>query len=503
MIDCFQLRFEKWQDVSFCYRIHCLAQLKKTKFSKDSKKMNFSQSGTQSKNQIYASIVYVGFGFFLLFSGHAAFRSLLPAIRPSSGPWLVAVNFTAYALGSLLHPRWLANYRQVCFALAALAHVQWIALLQLPIDDNDTPLGHFFIFLATLSSIVNGFGAGLLWATQGGWMAQQVQSDAKNNGYNTSRYTSCFLFFYGISGIVGNIVAACTLAYNIPVFEIIWYLFGISLAGFVWLALTPGRFLYLNYCPSEVEVVADEFISAESSESRDRSNSSDNEPTVVFDPAIISFVLPHSRWSLIKTLFTKTIFPWMLAPIFALSAMSAFAWVSLAASLPITSVPIAFCCYAVGSALGPIFASQLDRITNLVHALAQCFAIPSLLCFIYAGIYRLDLAASEYFSGAMIFLFGIVIGATNNTVYSIVSNRITLQVAKRTMLAPEQQPHLSGEAYCMHGFFYCIFFAAFSALSLALTVDKMAILIGIIMFLNTVLCVFMVKIIYARNGSLS
>lgn len=460
--------------------------------------MNFIPSGTQTSNQIYASIVYVGFGFFLLFSGHAAFRSLLPAIRPSSGPWLVAVNFTAYALGSLLHPRWLADYRKMCFALAALAHVQWIALLQLPIDDNDTPLGHFFIVLATISSLINGFGAGLLWATQGGWMAQQVQSGGKIGGFNTSRYTSCFLFFYGISGIVGNIVAACTLAYSIPVFDIIWYLFGISLAGFVWLALTPGRFLYLNYVPMQIDSSPldhdDEFYSFDTEGTENNNSSSEsNQTTVIFDPVSQDHFLPSRRWSLIKTLFTSTIFPWMLAPIFALSAMSAFTWVSLAASLPVASVPIAFCLYAVGSALGPILASQLDRTTGLVHALAQFFGTPSLLCFIYAGIYQPDHVATEYLSGAMIFLFGIVIGATNNNVYSIVSTCINLKVAKKTLLTSEQQPHLSGEAYCMHGFFYCMFFAAFSALSLAFNVQQMAILVGLIMFGNTVMCLFMIK----------
>jgi MFS family permease len=190
---------------------------------------------------MYTKICYVGFGFFLLFAGHAAFRSLLPAIRPTSGPWLVALNFTAYAIGSLLHPQWLVNYKRLFFTISALAHSQWIALLQFPVDDS---VG--FAALAGISSIINGFGAGLLWCCLGGWMAELVAGKKDV----ASKYNSLFLFFYGISGVIGNIVAACTIAYNISIFNVVWYLFAISLSGSVWLLFTPQKFLYMVTCKS-------------------------------------------------------------------------------------------------------------------------------------------------------------------------------------------------------------------------------------------------------------
>lgn len=93
------------------------------------------------------------------------FRSLLPALKPQRGALLVAVNFFAYAVGSLVHPRFLMLRRRACFGFAALAHAQWILIvLLLPASDDTSAMS---IAIAAISSIVNGFGAGTLWACQG------------------------------------------------------------------------------------------------------------------------------------------------------------------------------------------------------------------------------------------------------------------------------------------------------------------------------------------------
>jgi MFS family permease len=384
---------------------------------------------------MYTKICYVGFGFFLLFAGHAAFRSLLPAIRPTSGPWLVALNFTAYAIGSLLHPQWLVNYKRLFFTISALAHSQWIALLQFPVDDS---VG--FAALAGISSIINGFGAGLLWCCLGGWMAELVAGKKDV----ASKYNSLFLFFYGISGVIGNIVAACTIAYNISIFNVVWYLFAISLSGSVWLLFTPQKFLYIE---SE-----DEFESA---------NTEDD-------------MLSSSRWSLVKALFTETMFPWMLFPLVSLSSVSAITWVTLPISLPINIVPIAFIGYAVASATGPLIASHLSGYLEWIWVFIL-FIISTILCCIV-----LIISPNEpIITCICIFIFGWVIGGFNNIIYTVFTSLIKRE-SKITSLAD----HLPGEAYCMHGFFYCIFFAIFSVIALSLI--EMAILVICILSINIV-----------------
>jgi MFS family permease len=400
---------------------------------------------------MYAKIVYVGFGFFLLFAGHAAFRSLLPAIRPTTGPWLVALNFTAYALGSLLHPQWLANYKRLFFTISALAHSQWIALLQFPIDES---IG--FAALAGTSSIINGFGAGALWICVGSWMAEIVagQKDV------ASKYNSIFLFFYGISGVVGNIVAACTIAYDIPIFNVVWYLFAISLSGSCWLLFTPHKFLYVS-----LAIPIDEF---ESANTEDEENGESTNK------------LSSTRWSLIKALFTETMFPWMLSPLVSLSAVSAMTWVTLPITLPINIVPIAFIGYAVASATGPLIASRLSVYLEWIWVFIT-FIICTIICCIALMIAQ-ECKQCDGYSALIcitIFIFGIVIGGFNNIIYTVFTSLIKRE-SKITSLAD----HLPGEAYCMDGFFYCIFFALFSAISLPLF--YMSLLVIVLLSINII-----------------
>lgn len=391
---------------------------------------------------MYGKICYIGVGFFLLFSGHAAFRSLLPAIRPTTGPWLVALNFTAYAIGSLLHPQWLANYRRLFFTISALAHSQWIALLQFPVDESV-----YFAVLAGISSIINGFGSATLWCCLGGWMSEIVAGKKDM----ASKYNSVFLFFYGISGVIGNIVAACTIAYDISIFNVVWYLFAISLSGSCWLLFTPQKFLYIE--------LEDEFESA----------NTEND-------------LSTTRWSLVKALFTETMFPWMLVPLVSLSSVSAITWVTLPISLPINIVPIAFIGYAVASATGPLIASKISEYLEWIWVFI-IFIVSTILCCI-----ALIISPNEpIITCICIFIFGWVIGGFNNIIYTVFTSLIKRE-SKITGLAD----HLPGEAYCMHGFFYCIFFAIFSVISLSLI--EMAILVIAILSINIVVLLWYRKI---------
>jgi hypothetical protein len=435
---------------------------------------------------IYDAIVYVGLAFFFLFSGHSAFRSLLPAMRPVSGPWLVALNFAAYAVGSLLHPRWLSSHRRLLFLLGALAHVQWIASLQLPIDavDQESNTVRFFIAIASISSILNGFGAGLLWATYGGWMAEQIQNDPEISKHRA--HTGIFLAFYGISGIVGNSAAAAILAANISVYETVWYLFAASFTGCICFALMPVRYLHSvcdsiakegNECHLHSQINSEGFYTAESDCESDCKSEFESDCK-----GANLRVFPDTRWSLWRALFTQTNFLSIVPAIVCLSAISVLTWVSFPPLLEIKDVPIAFILYAISSAISPLVASRFLPSHELI-ALVTLWGV-----FIVAVSFANVFNAQEYpILWAFVFFGGFLIGTLNNIIYEYIARKITLQHAqKHTSLSAKMQEHLSGEAFCIHGFIYCLFFASFSGLSLAMTASQMTLLVGIIFLLNSV-----------------
>lgn len=481
-----------------------------------------------------ASVFYLGTCFFVLFAGVGTFRSLVPAIKPSSGSWLVAVNFVAYGFGSLLHPRFLFNRRRLCLVVAALAHAQWIALLQLPTGQGNA----LYDAIASVSSIVNGSGAGLLWATQGGWMGEVCRLDADRR--NAARYSGIFLTFYGASGIIGNIVAALTFHFGLDVISIVWYLFGVSLAGVALLACTPRRLLYVvdnrgggRNVEQDEEDIGGSMHSALSS-----SDEMSNEKCTVDDDDGMQSALEHSsssgeeedvkeenrplservraewrdwrrkrigvvpigasrrfaierdlltddrtvaveaarrrfaRLYTIRALFTQTVFPRALPIIAALSSVSAFLWVAMAKALRQDVVPIVFAAYAAANACGPPLGALLDRRFGTKPALlivTIALALP--VCVYFVALHPLlasssvPISHSDYAMGTLACVFGVVIGAYNNAIYALFATEIDPQVASQTTLLPDEQEHLPGEAFCMHGFFYCIFYAVFSFLS--------------------------------------
>jgi hypothetical protein len=460
-----------------------------------------TQQPTSLNRHALFAVCYLGFCFFVLFAGVATFRSLVPSLKPSSGAWLIAVNFVAYGLGSLLHPRVLFNQRRICLVVAALAHSQWIALLQLPTGEGNG----LYDAIGGISSIVNGGGAGLLWATQGGWLGEVCRLDTERK--NAPRYSAVFLAFYGVSGLVGNIVAALTFHFGVDVHSIVWYLFGVSLAGALLLAVTPRRFLYVERFDDTLSfhtngerdddddmqsALSEEFdeFSVEETLQSDFVDGKNQAPAFVAFGASRRFVIGNDRSDgrdlkrrfgrlrTIRALFCGTVFTRALPVIGTLSSVSAFLWVAMAKVLAKEVVPIVFAIYAVANACGPPLGAFVDRRLGTKPALLAItvtVSLPACIYFVALHPYVVPPAHSDYAIGFLAVCFGVVIGAYNNAIYALFATEIDPRVAEAQIsLTAAEQRHLPGEAFCMHGFFYCIFYAAFSFLAGIVDLQGMA-----------------------------
>lgn len=421
------------------------------------------------------AVAYVGFSFFVLFSGHAVFRSLLPAWKPQSGPLLVAASFFAYAIGSLVHPRFIRNYRRQCFVFGALAQAQWIGMLQLPVENPAFPA------VSTLSSFLNGLGAGLLWSTEGGWMSSIC---SLKNPHQAQYYTGMFLSFYGASGFLGNIAAALTLAFaSTSISIVVWCLFGIACAGGLFMIFAPSRYFYPPTATDRAipQSSLNIFQLTSGTSKRFHQFAADSEA---------------SRILTIKSLFRETVFSRTIPAIMALSFVSAFAWVvipTLCASafqvdgdLPVYLVPTLFSLYAFANAFGAPLSSSFIRKTSVstVFSIASIFiALPIMLYFTAAEISGKD---SIYGLAVSTFLCGVVVGTYNNCLYALYATKITMETAKETTLPKENYPHLIGEAYCWHGFIYCMFFTIFSSVTAVTPARWLALVAAISTILGTI-----------------
>jgi MFS family permease len=334
---------------------------------------------------------------------------LVPALQPTSGSLLVAANFFAYAFGALIPARFLMKRRRLCFTLGMIAHAQWIAVLQVPFQDGNPGL----IVLTALSSIINGFGAGLLWSTEGGWIGEFCSlDDPKNAAY----FTGVFLALYGASGIIGNIAAALAL-YFAPnsLRDFIWYLFATAMLGVVIMVCSPQPFLYIpkfdalevganevddmQSCVSDAETKPESF--SESLESLFDLNASESESTSASTGTFTLVALTAglskrfyngaangavdsgarvSRLHVIGVLFRETIFARSICAIAAHAGVQVFAWVSIpsmfSSSNNIFWVPALFALYAIATTIGaPLSTWCTKRLSIPAVFSAACLVV--------------------------------------------------------------------------------------------------------------------------------
>jgi MFS family permease len=138
-----------------------------------------------------------------------------------------------YAIGSLFTPSFeSAQGRRVIFGFAAWTYPTWILCLLLP---GDWPI--------SVASVVNGAAAGLLWTTQGNWIASVSSAQPQRAGFNSG----LFMLLYSASTVIGQ--AAALIAFDCAGLEsvespsLVWGMAAASALGMLMLVATPVRWL--------------------------------------------------------------------------------------------------------------------------------------------------------------------------------------------------------------------------------------------------------------------
>ena len=129
-------------------------------------------------------------------------------------------------------------------------------------------------------------------------------------------------------------------------------------------------------------------------------------------------------------------------------------------------VPALFAVYAFANAVGAPTSSLFLRrfsIAAVFSAVSLLLALPTMIYFMFLH-QTVPQQYAVYSLGIASLIFGVCVGTYNNCLYALYASTITAKTAEETTLPIENRPHLSGEAYCIHGFLYCVFYPLFSTL---------------------------------------
>ena len=302
-----------------------------------------------------------------------------------------------------------------------------------------------------------------------------------NNPHQAAYYTGMFLSFYGASGFLGNIAAMLTLLFaSNSISIVVWCLFIIASAGGLFLLFAPRKFLYTRD------------LSIEDGRQKNPANGTSKlfQLTGGISKRFHQSVgQDKNRLYTIKVLFTQTFFAKTIPAIAALAFVSAFSWVAIpnlcssafdsSGGLPAYLVPTIFALYALANAIGAPTSSVLIRKTSIQTVFLLVSMLIALPVMLYFMIFEAQDSTAIYGFAVSSFLCGIIVGTYNNCLYALYASRITMETASETTLPSENYSHLIGEAYCWHGFFYCIFFTIFSSLVAVVPTRWLALVAGI------------------------
>jgi len=268
---------------------------------------------------------------------------------------------------------------------------------------------------------------------------------------------------------------------------IVWCLFIVACSGAVLLLLAPKKFYYpMIQSDKEQRQQGNRLFELASGATSKRFHQSTQADT--------------NRILTIKALFKETFFAKTIPAMMALAFVSAFSWVAIpnlcsaafdsSEKMPAFIVPMLFALYALANALFAPLSSLLIRKTSTktVFALVSFFiALPVMLYFM---IHKATDKTAIYGYAVSSFFCGAVVGTYNNCLYALYASKITIETAAKTSLPAENHSHLIGEAYCWHGFTYCICFTIFSSLVAVIEARWLALMAGISTIFGSICLLF-------------
>jgi hypothetical protein len=143
-------------------------------------------------------IGYLTACFFLLFTGYALCQSFVAAREPSYGLYSLALVYGSFAtLGGLVGPS-IVHYigERGGLIVASTVYVGWMLVFAWNLENQQPTL-----FLA--ASALLGPSAGILWASQAGYMAKLV---ARTGSGSAGYFTSIFFTVHGLNILLSHSV---------------------------------------------------------------------------------------------------------------------------------------------------------------------------------------------------------------------------------------------------------------------------------------------------------
>lgn len=432
-------------------------------------------------NTPYWAIIYVGLSFFSLFSGYIVYRSFLPSLKPSLGPIFISLNYLAYAFGSLLPAKYIANHRRLSFSVSSMTYPMWIICLQF-YSGIDTPL--YFNIISGFMSILNGFAAGVLWSTKGGWMTSLCLLSTENK----SLYNGIFLSFYGLSGFLGNLGILFAVYFHLSLKVITIILSVSSAVGFILLVFTPHMYLH----PSTLEITKIEKIS--NTIDKPKSNITMKIDDTMHTNTKITNTKNPQKWSRItglKRLFTQTRFIWLILCICSLGSSATFVWVILPRlQTDLFNIAIAYSTYAIINGLGSFLGGKLMKrkpeIITILYVLNTLISISLLTSYAINPTLFYPLFSYSIIVG----MFGLVISIYTAIIYAEITQNIVTELVNA---CPEVVINesisrrgnirinpLETEPFAIQNLLYCLCYAILS--SLVPMIDGVALTIIVVIF---------------------
>ncbi|CDW79190.1 major facilitator superfamily protein [Stylonychia lemnae] len=163
------------------------------------------------------NVTYLSVGILLLYMAQNSSANIQSVIMEENGFeqlgfFILAVLYFFMGMGSLLSTAIINKYgTRFCLVIGGVGNVQWIvstllAVYRESILAEGVPIGIIYCGLL-LSTVINGFTVGVLWAAANQYIAD-CSSDS-NKGF----FFSYFWSFYMTSQIFGNLIAAFVLGH--------------------------------------------------------------------------------------------------------------------------------------------------------------------------------------------------------------------------------------------------------------------------------------------------
>ena len=191
--------------------------------------------------QLYWAMGYLGTAFCLVFTGFNVAQSYITTLFPGSfGFIILTIVYACFGFSSILLSPFIHRYltEKSSMALAGVPYCVFVVSLISGLE-----------WFVIISSVLVGLGAGLLWVSQGVYLAKMIRAHTaflqKTTGTASLSNVGVVgkatgLFFCNSNGLIGNAIAIAALASGAEFSAMIYIMFAICGLGGLMLFFSPN-----------------------------------------------------------------------------------------------------------------------------------------------------------------------------------------------------------------------------------------------------------------------